>query len=177
MRLSTTMRMKIWAGIHASTWTSALVLLSILVTGAAGCGQDDPAVSTPADRARFVGTWNVVTATMTLTCTQNMMQVLDVTEPTVFILGTTSDLMDTGPDCPLRYNVLGHTATALAGQTCDDPKLITTVHVTDDTFVTADGVSGTHHGAGRLSAFIDLNLGSPVNCNWVADGTYQHAAP
>ena len=158
----------------------AVVFLGLdlgLAAVGAGCGQDAPAVSTPADRARFIGSWNVVSATLAVTCSNHMDQTFTETDPLTVVMGTTSDLTVTGSVCPLDYNVVGRTATAVAGQICSSPLLIPRVHVTDDTFVITDSGAGAHHGSGMLSQFTDLSQGSPVKCTFIEDGTYQRAPP
>jgi hypothetical protein len=155
---------------------SVLLFGAVAGVGVGGCG-DKMAPVEPVDLTQFVGTWNVVAATLTVTCSNNFNDALTVTDPLIFTLGAGFDLANTGPVCPLRYDVVGHTASALPGQTCDNPDVITTMHFDTDTFATSDGMIGAHHSTGALTQYNDISQGNPVRCTFVAEGAYQRAMP
>jgi hypothetical protein len=139
----------------------------------AGCGGRGAASAAGADVSMFLGSWNVVSAMRTITCSNGIAQTLRITRAFNFTAGPRSDLFNTGPVCALDYDLAEHVATAIPGQTCNDPRVITSLHFDEDTFTTTDGISADHHGVGFLSTFIDIIQGGPVSCTWAEDGTYQ----
>jgi hypothetical protein len=148
----------------------AALAFGALAGAATGCGGDKPA---PADLSKFVGSWSVTSGALTISCTDHRVQVIAITEPTQLILGTGSDLIDTDATCPVLYDVVGTVASALPGQTCNHPDVITKMNLFNDTFTTADGVTATHEASGALNSYNDITLGNPVNCTFVEMGLYQ----
>ena len=154
---------------HAALLEMALVAF---VGGVAGCGG--PA---EADLSRFLGIWTVKEGTRTITCSNQEPETLPFAGAVVFTKGSTTDLRNPGPPCQLDYNVAGNTASAISGQTCNDPRIIAPLLISGDAFTTSDGVFGTRHASGTLSTFYDLVQGMTVSCTWFLDATYQRSDP
>jgi len=91
------------------------------------------------------------------------------------VLGGSSDLVDTDATCPVLYDVAGTVATALPGQSCTHPDVITRMNLVEDTFTTADGVTATHRASGRLTSYNDITSGNPVQCDFFEMGVYERA--
>src|SRR5262249_39230283 len=138
------------------TWTWASLLLAVAAT-VPGCGGSS-APSQPPDPSRFVGTWEVVASLLSVVCSNGGKQTVEITAPTTFALGTTSDLVDTDPTCPIRYDVAGDVATAQPRQRCARPELITTLNLDDVTFTLSGGGSAAHAGSGVLDRFNDITV-------------------
>ena len=156
---------------------AAHVLALAITIAVAGCGKDpDPNQSVgPADLTPFVGTWNVAAAGLTVTCTDHSTKAIAINQPTVLVMGTDSDLLDTDATCPVKYKVTGRIARALPQQTCDEPQLPTQMHVLDDTFTVDDTGMATHEASGNLDGFINIALGESVKCTFAEMGIYRRA--
>jgi hypothetical protein len=160
---------------------AALVLLfaGALAVGTTGCGNSDGGGSTnvPKDLTPFIGTWNVATAQLTTTCTDNGGRAMTVSQATTLIMGVTSDLVDNDPTCPVLYDVSGLVARAQPNQTCDNPDLPSRMYIMDDTF-TVDGTGmATHQASGKLGGFINISLGETVQCTFTEMGVYRGPTP
>jgi hypothetical protein len=154
------------------TNTATLIGVLVLALGAAaaGCGGAKPA---PPDLSKFVGSWDVTSGALTISCTDHRVQAIAVTEPTRLVLGASSDLVDNDAICPVLYDVVGTVASALPGQSCTHPDVITKMNLLEDRFTTTDGVTATHMASGRLNSYIDITSGNPVQCDFVEMGVYQ----
>jgi hypothetical protein len=160
---------------------AALVLgfACALAVGCAGCGNSDGAgpMNDPKDLTLFIGTWNVVTAQLTTTCTDHGGRAMTVSKATTLIMGVTSGLVDNDPTCPVLYDVSGRVARAQPNQTCDNPDLPSRMYFMDDTF-TVDGTGmATHKASGKLGGFINISLGETVQCTFTEMGTYSGPTP
>lgn len=151
------------------------VWASILFSAAmAGCGSDG-APSPTSDPTLFVGTWNVVAGVLSIVCSNGVVQTIEITTPTTFVMGTTSDIADTDATCPLFYDVAGDVATGLSGQSCTRPDVITKMNFEDLTFTLHAGGLGALSASGTLDRFNDITVGSPVNCTWTESGMYKRS--
>ncbi len=159
-----------------STPLSLSILAFALAAGGAGCGQDSSANSGPPDLTPFVGTWSVAAAGLTISCTDHSVQALPINQPTVFVMGTDSDLLDTDVTCPVAYDVSSHIARALPGQSCDHPQVITRMHLLEDTFTVGDDGMAVHEASGTLDGFINITLGETVTCTFSEMGIYRRGA-
>lgn len=134
--------------------------------GIAGDAGADPA-------APFVGTWTVVSGTITLTCSNGYTSISAAMSPDVFSRGVGSDLVLAGP-CPTTFAISGTTAAAAPpGQQCFDAASGTTTTITADTFTTTDGRIGTEAASGRVAGLVDQATGQPVSCTVAVSATYQ----
>ena len=91
--------------------------------------------------------------------------------------GTDASLLDSNPACPVKYDVSGNVATAVAGQACAHPKIVTKLNLTVATFTTADGVTGVLEASGHQDGFIDIKMGWPVNCTFTESARYKRVTP
>jgi hypothetical protein len=103
--------------------TPVSALLGVLVGCSVGCGGAGAPKNV--DLSRFVGTWNVVTATVNGTCSDgtsymNVIKESDhSTRTDTWTLGTTTDLVDhETASCSFAANVRGATASYVPGQQC-----------------------------------------------------------
>jgi hypothetical protein len=153
---------------------SLSILALALAAGGAGCDSPaDPANSGPPDLTPFVGTWSVAAGGLTISCTDHSVQALPINQPTVFVKGTDSDLLDTDATCPVAYDVSSHIARALPGQSCDHPQVITRMYLLEDTFTVGDDGMAVHEASGKLDGFINITLGETVNCTFSEMGIYR----
>jgi hypothetical protein len=145
--------------------------------GALAGGTGGAAGDAGADRAApFVGTWSVVSGTLTLTCSNGYTSTSAVTSPDVFSRGVTSDLV-LGGVCPVTFAISGTTAAASpGGQDCFDASTGTTTTLTAQTFTTADGRIGQEAGSARVAGLVDQATGQPVSCTVAESATYQKIA-
>jgi hypothetical protein len=143
-----------------------------LAAGGAGCGNDD-ANSGPPDLMPFVGSWSVAAAGLTISCTDHSAQAITINTPTVFVMGTESDLLDNDATCPVAYDVSSNIARALPGQSCDHPDVITRMHLLEDTFTVGGDGMATHQASGTLDGFINITLGETVTCTFSEMGIYR----
>lgn len=160
---------------RAAVLAFAAVLVAALVTALGACRRQPAAP----DLSKFLGTWNVVSGALTITCSTRTKEVrtLPVTEPITFVRGTASPLLDASPVCPIKYDVVDGVATALPGQTCAHPKVVTKLLLATDTFTTADGVTGTLDVSGKQDGYIDIVMGWPVKCTFTGTASYKRATP
>jgi len=89
------------------------------------------------------------------------------------VMGTDSDLIDDDPTCPVLYNVSGGVAHALPGQTCNNPEVITLMHLLNGTFTPGKGAMATHNASGKLDGYINITLGETVFCTFNEMGVYR----
>jgi hypothetical protein len=129
------------------------------------------------DLSKFLGTWNLASGILATICDNGYAQLIPMTGPTTFVAGTTSQLLDTDPVCPVRYDVSGSVATAQPGQSCDHPQVITTLNIENATFTTTDGTNASYTAGGRQGGYDDITLGRSVHCTWGETATYQRSAP
>jgi hypothetical protein len=153
----------------ARSCNAGLASILVLTVCLGGCRHKEPG----ADLSKFLGTWDVVTGNLTLTCSTKQVRTIPVTEPIVFVAGTSSPLLDSSAVCPVRYDVSGNVATALPGQTCLHPKVVTRLNLEVGTFTTVDGASGTLEASGHEDGFIDIKMGWPVNCTFTRSASYK----
>jgi hypothetical protein len=147
-------------------------LLALGITaGASGCGNDNG----PPDLTPFLGTWSVSAAAITVLCSTNTVKAITVTDPIVFVKGSTSDLLDDDPTCPVQYDVSGAIARALPGQTCDNPEVITRMHLLEGSFTPEPGAMARLSASGELDGFIDITLGETVRCTFNEMGVFRRA--
>jgi hypothetical protein len=137
--------------------------------GAAGDAGADQA-------ATFVGSWSVVSGTVTLTCSNGFTDTSAVTSPDVFSRGVSSDLVLAGT-CPETFTIAGSTAAAApAGQECYDAATGLTTTLTAHTFTTSDGRIGQEAASGRVAGLVDPATGQAVTCTVAETATYQKIA-
>lgn len=123
--------------------------------------------------APFVGTWSVVSGTITVTCSNGFTDTSAVTSPDVFSRGVSSDLVLAGV-CPETFAIAGSTASASpAGQECFDPATQLTTTLTAHTFTTLDGRIGQEAASGRVAGLVDPATQLPVSCSVAESATYQ----
>lgn len=149
------------------------VLAIVVVTVLGGCRRK----AAPPDLSKFLGTWSAVSGGLTITCSTKQVRTLPVTEPITFVRGTDSQLLDANPVCPVKYDVVDGVATALPGQTCSHPKVVTKLNLSVDTFTTGDGVTGTLDASGKQDGFIDIVMGWPVKCTFTETASYKRVKP
>ena len=147
---------------------AALILALALSVSSAGCGDQGPPDLTP-----FLGTWSVSAAAITVLCDDNSVKAISVTNPTVMVMGTDSDLINDDPTCPVLYNVSGGVAHALPGQSCDNPAVITRMHLLEGTFTPENGAMATHNASGKLDGYINISIGNTVFCTYNEMGVYR----
>jgi hypothetical protein len=159
-------------------------LLCILAACSAGTDTPGPAGTggSPAgdagrdQAAPFVGTWSVVSGTVTVTCPNGFTDTSPVTSPDVFSRGVSSDLVLAGV-CPETFAISGATAAAApAGQECYDPATQLTTTLTAHTFTTSDGRIGQEAASGRVAGLRDSTTGQALTCTVVESATYQKIA-
>jgi hypothetical protein len=114
-----------------------------------------------------------VASLLGIVCSNSTVQSVQITTPTTFALGTTSDIVDTDATCPISYDVAGDVATALPGQSCARADVITKLQLEDVTFTLVSGGGAVHSGSGKLERFNDITVGSPVSCTWTQSGMYR----
>jgi hypothetical protein len=149
--------------------TAILALASALSVASAGCGEDKAAP----DLTLFLGSWNPVVAAITTFCSDGIVKTITISKPTVMVMGTDSDLLDDDPTCPVKYDVAGDIARALPGQSCDNPDVITRMHLVDGTFTHEQGIMATHAASGTLDGYINISVGNTVTCTYNEMGVYR----
>ena len=77
------------------------------------------------------------------------------------------------PTCPVLYNVSGGVAHALPGQSCDNPAVITRMHLLEGTFTPENGAMATHNASGKLDGYINISIGNTVFCTYNEMGVYR----
>jgi hypothetical protein len=157
--------------IKAAILTAAAPLA--LAAALAGCGGSGG----PPDLSKFIGTWTVVSGLLATHCSNDFQQSIPITQPTTFIAGSTSHLVDSDAVCPIRYDVSGAVAEALPGQSCMNPDVISKLNILHASFTTTDGVTATYGARGGQDQYNDITAGSPVRCIWAETATYQRSAP
>lgn len=148
-----------------------LVLALVVFAGAAGCGGNDG----PPDLTPFLGTWSVSASAITVLCSNNTVKAVTVKDPIVFVMGSTSDLLDDDATCPVKYDVSGGVAHAQPGQSCDNPDVITPMHLMEGSFTPEAGAMARLSASGELDGFIDITLGETIRCTYNEMGVYRRA--
>lgn len=146
-------------------------------TGTGGSGAGGAAADAGPDRAApFVGTWSVVSGSITLTCPNGFTDTSSVTAPAVFSRGVSSDLVLAGT-CPETFAISGTTAVASpTGQDCFETRTGLTTTLSAHTFTTADGRFGQEAASGRVAGLTDTATGQPLTCTVAESATYQKIA-
>ena len=144
-------------------------VLVVLCAALSGCGSDDSKSSGGGDK--FTGTWNVTGGSVILggDCGN---QTTALTGTVVFTKGSTSDLIATIEDCPLKFDVRGNSASALSGQTCtvSDSGVTGTLTYQSVVVTSTDGKVATISGNGVISATV---AGTAVTCTETVSGNLQ----
>ncbi|HET6146131.1 MAG TPA: hypothetical protein VFH68_01255 [Polyangia bacterium] len=143
--------------------------LTLALSASAGCGESKGAP----DLTPFLGTWSVSAAAITVLCDDNSVKAISVTDPTVMVMGTDSDLVDDNPTCPVRYDVSGGVAHAQPGQSCNHPDVVTPMHLLDGTFTLEGAAMAKHNASGKLDGYINISLGQTVLCTFNEMGVYR----
>jgi hypothetical protein len=156
------------------------VLACFVSAFSAGCGENKGAAgdgggvdAPPPDLTPFLGTWSVTAAAITVLCDDNTVKAISITKPTVMVVGTQSDLRDDDATCPVLYNVSGTVAQALPGQSCDNPDVITRMHLLEGTFTIEQGAMAKHTASGKLDGYINISIGRTVLCTYSEMGVYR----
>ena len=157
-----------------TSW-AALVLtcaLSLAAGAAGGCGEDTKAP----DLTPFIGTWMPAVAAITTFCDDGNVKTVQVTKPIVMVKSSNADLIDDDASCPVLYDVSGGVARALPGQFCDNPDVITRMHLLDGTFTPQPGAMVMLNASGRLDGYINISVGNTVRCTYDEMGVYRRGA-
>jgi hypothetical protein len=150
-------------------------LLIAAAMALSGCGGDDDGGKAGAGGGtdRFVGTWNITGGTIVLggDCGN---ETTPLTGTATFTKGSTTDLVGTFDDCPVKFDVSGNNATATAGQTCviSDEASGGTGILTYQNFVvtSTDGKVATVSGNGTIAFTV---AGIAATCTQTVTGSLQ----
>lgn len=144
--------------------------------GSAGIGGAAGADAGADPAARFVGTWSVVSGTITLSCANGYNSTSAVSSPDVFVRGIGFDLVLQGL-CPTTFAISGTTATATPpGQHCYDASSNLNTTLTAQTFTTSDGLIGYEAASGQVSGLWDPATMQTIGCTVSESATYQKIA-
>ena len=158
------------------------VLLALSVccsTLVVACGSSSSPQNADAskDIQAFIGTWAVTSGTVTLDC-GGQITTAQVTDPTTWMKGTTSDLVQP-PDssgCALQATVSGRTATAEPNQTCSQQAAGNSVVITLAmyTFVVgSDQTTASEQGMGTAV----VKDTTTRDCTYSEKATYKKSSP
>ncbi len=168
--------------------TLALVLA---LTGLVGCGDDDGGA---ADAQKFLGTWTYTGGDVTVSCPGDLLKgrmpkVPLANQTFTLAKGTNAPLVYTRSTggtgtCTIDIDASGSTASARAGKTCDfsigntipelPANLTPRLTIQSWTLTSADGVSGTVQGTGKVEVML---FGLSVMCTATEMGTATKAPP
>jgi hypothetical protein len=140
-------------------------LVAALVLSACGGDKGD-------DVARFVGTWQATSGTLTRIC-GGYVFTDTITGSESWQTGLTSDLVSTDAiaGCAVEADVNGATASGTPGKTCASPDGTSTVTISSYTFViSADGHTATENGSGNL---VYIESGATIPCSFNLTAAYQ----
>lgn len=151
--------------------SAALVLTFALTAASAGCGDSKGAP----DLKPFLGTWMPIVAAITTFCDDGTVKTIQITKPTVMVMGTNSDLLHDDATCPVLYDVSDSVARALPGQSCTNPDVITRMHLMDGTFTIEQATMARHAASGTLDGYINISLGNTVRCTYDEMGVYRRS--
>jgi hypothetical protein len=168
--------------------TTNLLMAVLLVLGLGAC-QGDPSADTetttgpaetPGGRDTFVGTWQVISGSMTTNCDGYSPETNATTANLTWRKGAGIEIIAAGPAgfCPLTANVSGLTASVLPSQACtatDGGYTQFTIQRTAYTFtLSADAPIATEESSGTMQT----NEAGTVTANCTFQGTaiYQKAA-
>jgi hypothetical protein len=147
--------------------------------GAVGAGSDTNAGALDA-RDAFVGTWQAMSSDMTASCAHDVSEANATITSLTWTKGAAGELVAAGAggSCPLRMQVVGSTASAVAGQGCATSDGAYGFHIVERaefTFVLgADGQTASVESSGTV--VYDEGGTIALNCSYQDSATYQKAA-
>jgi hypothetical protein len=148
----------------------ALVLVAAAGAVSAGCGESPP------DLTPYLGTWTVSASAITVLCDDNTVKAITVTNPVVMVKGTQSDLIDADTTCPILYDVSDGAAQALPDQSCNNPDVITAMHLLKGSFkLDKTANMATLAASGKLDGYINISSGNTVFCTFNEMGVYRRS--